>query len=393
MIYDCITIGAGAAGLFFGATTPEKINGLILEKTKRPGTKLLMSGSGQCNITHSGSIKDFVPHYGKNGGRIRGALFKYNNNELCDFLKNNGIPLFYREDGKVFPKSMKAEDILNMLLKKTKENGYEIKYECELTGIEEENGHIKVTAGNGTFLTRNLVLATGGMSYPTTGSDGSIFPVLKKYLGIKLTDFHPALSPVSVQDYPYSSLSGISFKGINVSLYRNNKKVSENTDDMLFTHKDLSGPVILNMSKEIFKGDEIKINYVYPENRQDIVKRITEATEKSKSEWRNILPSALSLPKSFIEEVLKETGNKPKAIAAKLTEDTFTISKVADFKTAMATSGGISLSEIDLKTMQLKKHEHIYAIGEMTDIDGHTGGYNLQFCYSSARTAGESISF
>ena len=391
MIYDCITIGAGAAGLFFGATTPKKINGLILEKTKRPGTKLLMSGSGQCNITHSGSIKDFVPHYGKNGGRIRGALFKYNNNELCDFLKNNGIPLFYRDDGKVFPKSMKAEDILNMLLKKTKENGYEIKYEHELTCIEEEDGYIKVTAGSGTFLTRNLVLATGGMSYPTTGSDGSIFPVLKKCLGIKLTDFHPALSPVSVYDYPYSSLSGISFKDINVSLYRDNKKVNENTDDMLFTHKDLSGPVILNMSKEIFKGDEIKINYVYPENRQDIVKKITEGAAKSKGEWKNILPSVLNLPKSFIEEVLKETGNKPKAIAAKLTEDTFTVSKVADFKTAMATSGGISLSEIDLKTMELKKHSNIYAIGEMTDIDGHTGGYNLQFCYSSARAAVENI--
>ena len=391
MIYDCIIAGAGAAGLFCSGTFPEKINGLILEKTGRPGTKLLMSGAGQCNITHGGSIKDFVPHYGKNGSRIRGCLYKYNNTELCSFLKDNGVPLYYREDGKVFPASMKAKDILDLLLKKTEENGFKIYYQCEITGIEKESNLIKVNAGTGSFLCRKLVLATGGFSYPTTGSDGSLFPILKRDLGIRLTDFHPALSPVSVENYPYGSLSGISFVKAGLTLWRQGKKIEENTDDLLFTHKDFSGPLVLNLSKFMNKGDELRINYLYPLTMQEVVQKITEGTSGAKGQWKNILPGILDLPKSFVELVLKDTGNKPRSIAARLTADTFTVKKVADFKTAMATSGGINLSEIDLKTMSLKKHPEIHVIGEMTDIDGHTGGYNLQFAYSSARAANTSL--
>lgn len=391
MIFDCIIAGAGAAGLYCSATFPEKINGLILEKNRHPGTKLLMSGGGQCNLTHSGSIKDFIPHYGKNGGRIRGCLYKFNNTDLCSFFENNGIPLFYREDGKVFPKSMKASDILDLLMKKTEENGFRINYNSEITAIEEEKDIIRIHTGDNIYLCRKLILATGGFSYPSTGSDGNIFPVLKRDLGIKLTDFHPSLSPVYVEDYPYGHLSGISFKSPFMTITRDGKKIADGSDGLLFTHKDFSGPLVLNLSKMMFKGDILKFNYLYPLTAKEVTDKITTGTSGNKGEWKNILPGILDLPKSFLETVLKDTGNKPKAIAQRLTSDTFTIKKVADFKTAMATSGGVSLSEIDMKTMSLKKHPRIFVIGEMTDIDGHTGGYNLQFAYSSAKAANTSL--
>lgn len=390
-MYDCIIIGAGAAGLYCSATFSHKINGLMLEKTNHPGAKLLMSGNGQCNITHNGSIKDFIPHYGKNGSKIRSCLYKYNNIVLIDFLKENGIPLFFRDDGKIFPKSMKAKDVLNMLLAKTEKNGFKIQYNQQVTGIEQDGSNWKVITNHKQYICKNLVFATGGFSYPSTGSDGSIFPVLKKSLGVKLTDFHPALTPVSVLNYPYTELSGISFKKVNLTLWRDRKKIKENNDDLLFTHKNFSGPVVLNMSKYMRKDDIIKFNYLYPLSQQDVVKKIIDATSGSHSDWKNVLPKSLKLPQNFIQEILDDVGNKPKAIATRITEDTFTITKVADFKTAMATSGGINLSEVNLKTMELKKFPHIYTIGEMLDIDGHTGGYNLQFAFSSAITACKEI--
>ncbi len=390
-MYDCIIVGAGAAGLYCSASFTHKTNGVILEKTKHPGTKLLMSGNGQCNITHNGSIKDFIPHYGKNGNKIRSCLYKYNNVHLTEFLKENGIPLFYRNDGKIFPKSMKAQDILDMLLSKIRQNGFEIKCNHEVTEIRQYGTKWKVFCGSEEYIGNNLILSTGGFSYPTTGSDGSIFPVLKRDLNIKLTDFHPALAPVSVYNYPYSKLSGISFKNVQLSLWRDGKKIEENCDDLLFTHKDFSGPAVLNISKYIRKGDIIKFNYLYPMERKDITQKITETTLNYHGDWKNILPKEFGLPKKFIEHILQDAGQKPKLVAERLSEDSFTVTKVADFKTAMATSGGINLSEINLKTMELKKHSHIYAIGEMLDIDGHTGGYNLQFAFSSAMTVSREL--
>lgn len=228
MIYDYIVIGAGASGLFFGAAFPKRTRGLILEKTKRPGTKLLMSGAGQCNITHGGSIKDFTAKYGKNGNKVRSCLYKYNNLELIEFLEKNGVPTVTREDGKIFPKSMDAHEILDMLLAKSAKNGFQLQTEscvCEIREANDGAGGFDVkTSNNNVCKAKNLVIATGGCSYPSTGSDGSLFPVLRRDLGLKITPLHPALSSVKVKDYPYTALSGISFPNAQMTLWRDGKK-------------------------------------------------------------------------------------------------------------------------------------------------------------------------
>lgn len=390
MIYDCIIIGAGAAGLFCSAAFPKKVNGLILEKTKRPGTKLLMSGSGQCNVTHSGSIKDFTAKYGKNGSKIRSCLYQYNNLDLMEFLHSNGVNTVTREDGKVFPRSMDAHEILDMLLTQTKKNGFDLRFNSSAAAMEktpENNWKIHIETGE-SFTGRNVIIAAGGCSYPSTGSDGSIFPILRRDLNLKIEKLKPALSPVNVKNYPYSELSGISFRDVQLVIWHEGKKAAEAIGDLLLTHENFSGPLIINQSKYISQNDKITLNYIYPCDKSTALERINKSTQKTSQSLQNILLKEFQLPKHFISTVLADTGGKTKAVAARLTEDAFSVEYVTGFHRAMATTGGISLTELNAKTMELKSHPGLFAIGEVTDIDGETGGYNLQFAYSSARAAG-----
>lgn len=387
MVYDCIIVGAGAAGLFFGATGSKKINGLILEKTKRYGTKLLMSGNGQCNITHDGSIKDFIPCYGKNGGRIRSCLYQYHNQHLRDFLETNGVKTFVREDGKVFPVSLDAKEIRDMLLEKCKSNGFTLKPQCEVTGLNFENDLWQVKTDTDTYSAKSVVLATGGCSYPTTGSDGSIFHVLQRDLNLDIVQPKPALSPLKVLDYPFTELSGISFTNAEASIYHNDKRVAYNVGGLLFTHHDFSGPAVMNISKYGENGDTVMLNYLYPRTYEEALATLKKAMSGSKENTANLLAKSFNLPKRFTRIMTNRFGNSPKELSKGLTSDRFIISSIGNFRQAMATAGGISLSEVNMKTMELKRYPGLFAIGEMLDIDGITGGYNLQFAYASARTA------
>ena len=419
MIYDCIIIGAGASGLMCAASM-NKINkdrpgfsGLILEKTSRAGTKLLMSGSGQCNITHSGSVKEFVSRYGENGRKIRTCLYKHSNLELISRLEKNGIKTVTREDGKVFPASMKAGEIQEMLIKKSRENGFRILYDSQVRGIKRycpdaadsrinklpadvltsSGNHLwHITAEGSTFLTRALIIAAGGCSYPSTGSDGSIFGILRRDLQLRITALRPALSPVRVCEYPYGDLSGISFENAGITIMRDDKLIIRRNDALLLTHNDLSGPVILNTSKYMLPEDRLIVNYLYPMNYETVLSELKSILSDNGKDASNIISDAFGLPKRFCRMITGRYGHSPKKLAHALTGEEFTVNQVAGFGKAMVTAGGIALSEIDTSTMQLRKHPGIFAIGEVCDVDGETGGYNLQFAYSSAKAAAKAVS-
>ena len=434
MIYDCIIVGAGASGLFAGARfdtaaagrpagaasrsqqaapqmtapassrlkknrpakkqqTESRPTGLILEKTSRAGTKLLMSGGGQCNITHAGSIKDFIDRYGKKGGRIRSCLYKHNNLELTAFLEENGIPTITQtEDGRVFPASRKAQDIRDLLVRKSKENGFEIQYGQEVTGIRRiaTPACWQLTTDKSTFRARTVILASGGCSYPGTGSDGQLFSVLQRDLDLKMTPLQPALTSIRVRSYPYAELAGISFADCRIRLLRAQKKIAEEKGGLLFTHRDFSGPAILNISNFAQSGDTLVIDYLNAP-RDEIAARLQKAVEKSRGELPAILTNTFELPKRFSQQLVSRIGNSTRALAAALTGEEFHITSLSGFEKAMTTAGGVDLSQIDLKTMALKAHPGLFVCGEMIDIDGSTGGYNLQFAYSSGCTAAESV--
>jgi predicted Rossmann fold flavoprotein len=404
MIYDLIIIGAGAAGLFAGASLPFPADGLILEKKAAPGRKLLMSGSGQCNLTHGGSIKDFITHYGANGNQIRQILYRFNNLSLVDFFESRGVPLFEREDGKIFPKSLRAQDVLDTLTRSCMENGLKFVYSSPVDSISHRNGIYTVHCGNRTYETRILIVATGGCSYPATGSDGGFFHVLRD-MGFEIRPLSPALVPVYVEQYPYESLSGISFQNTEATV--NSVK---NKDALLFTHTCFSGPAVLNLSRYAHPGETIAFNY-FPDKQEDVIyKELSRMASGSGKQLLTVLYEYYNgnsqtepvLPKRFLEAICGRSGADAaekasrissaqlKSIVGYTVNDRYKIRKLGGYESAMVTSGGVALSEIDTKSMGSVKYRNLFLIGEVLDVDGDTGGYNLQFSFSSGCLAARS---
>ena len=393
--YDNIIVGAGASGLYC-ACALEKGNNLILEKGKRPGLKLLMAGSGQCNVTHGGSIKDFLEHFGDNGKKIRSALQRHNNIELCRVLLDYGVETVEREDGKVFPKSMNGRDVLDALVSNV---NAEILYEANVLSLsknDSDEGYILSTS-KGDFACCNVIIATGGASYPTTGSDGALARQISSDLELDLVELRPALTPAFVENYPYGDLSGISFKDVEVRVAGHAM-----VDDILFTFKNLSGPAIINSSRYMRTGDMLTINFLWPMRPEELLEKLKKDFPGNNKSLQHYLIDELGLAKRFAklvsemigmehQKVSQFSGAQMKEIVSELATKTFAISGLAGFKEAMATTGGISLSEISTKTMESKKYPGLYFIGEVLDVDGDTGGYNLQFAYSSALAAAEHI--
>ncbi|QIB69660.1 NAD(P)/FAD-dependent oxidoreductase [Aminipila butyrica] len=404
--YDVIIIGAGAAGLFCAASYEVPVRGLILEKSPSAGRKLLMSGSGQCNLTHGGDIKDFVNHYGDKGGKIRSVLYKFNNQALRDFFESRGLPLAEREDGKVFPRSLSAKDVLKLLLDCGSQKGFQLACQQKVCRIEPVDGGYTVFCEDEAsniqrrYCCRKLVVAAGGCSYPTTGSDGSIFPLLAQ-LGLEIVPPKPALVPIFVQDYPYGDLSGTSFTQAVVKI--GGKEIQ---GGLLLTHTGFSGPSILNLSRYTKTGGTLQINYFPGKSTEEIISGLKKNVPKSSKQAAHFLLEYVGTAgsKRFAETICQRagvpctakasslSGSQLKKLGELLSRDTFSISGTGGFNTAMATAGGGALTEIQLKNMECRKYPGLFLIGEVLDVDGDTGGYNLQFAWSSAYAAGRKSS-
>lgn len=406
--YETIIVGAGAAGLFCACglahymADPENI--LILEKTSKSGTKLLMSGNGQCNITHGGHIRDFLSHYGTNGKKIRRLLQKHSNTFLCRFMESIGVSLTERDDGKIFPSSMESRQVLEALLRYIDSAHIKIVKNSPVTGIiyDEDDKVFLIETSGERLICKNLVLATGGCSYPATGSDGSMFEILKRNLDIKVCEPKPALTPVYVENYNFSELSGMSFKDITM---RVSSDICRETfrGDLLFTHKNISGPLILNNSRYISPGAVLTFNFLAPTGEPEIIARFKRDFTGNGKSPQGYMSDCMRLPKRFARivadkleisdnKVSQLTGSQIKNLAAALTAARFTVSGLAGFKEAMVTKGGVSLEELDINGMKSLRYPKLYFIGEMVDVDGDTGGYNLQFAFSSAWATAADIS-
>ncbi|MGN1334484.1 MAG: NAD(P)/FAD-dependent oxidoreductase [Anaerovoracaceae bacterium] len=418
-----IVVGGGASGLFFGAAAPASCGSdiLILEKTDKIGTKLLMAGSGHCNLTHAGSIKEFLLCYGKNGSRIRTCLYRHNNLECVRFMEHLGVPCSQREDGKVFPASMDGRDVLKALLKAAAENSVTIRKNAPVKAVRalpkgfevtvddvHADGHTGVHTDRHagkchTYICENLVIASGGASYPSTGSDGSLFDVLRRDLDVPVNTLRPSLTPVYVQNYPFGLLSGISFKNADLKIYKAGcERAHDASGDLLLTHKNFSGPVMLNNCRYIDTGDRIRINFIAPHTAATLSSHIKSVFNGSSKTLTSFMAEEYNLPRRFAAAVLEPLGLRDKKLSSlsgtqiKDVSEAFaaaeySVSGLGSFREAMATKGGISLDSVNLSTMESRVYKGLYFIGEVLDIDGDTGGYNLQFAYSSARTALDSI--
>lgn len=400
--YDLIVIGAGPAGLFCAIACRQagkKI--LILEKMNAPGKKLLISGSGQCNITHQGDIRAFPDHYGDHGRFLRPALLGFSNADLISFFEKRGLSMTVEESGKVFPASRSSGDVLSLLLKECGAEGIELFYGQPARQVSRSEEGFLVRTDRRQYRSSLLAIATGGCSYPSTGSTGDGFKFARA-LGHSISEIAPALTPVRIKDYPFADLAGVSLQGLDISIYRG-RKIQQHRGDLLFTHQGLSGPGILDLSRHMRAGDTLKLSLVPMAEREKIeawlLKRASDAGSKS---IKSILEE-LPLPARLTARILERIGIDHDTRCAQLTREMrldlvdrltgypLVVEGLEGFNQAMVTRGGVALKEVNPKTMESRLVPGLYLAGEVLDVDGDTGGYNLQAAFSTGRLAGESI--
>jgi len=398
-----IVIGGGPAGLFCAlraAGDGRRI--LLLEKKAHPGRKLLLSGSGQCNITHDGDIGSFLSHYGDNGRFLKPSLMNFQNRDLISFFTKRGLPLMTEPGGKVFPRSRKASGILDILVKECATAAVEIRCEDPVLEVSIRDKGFSIRTEHVTYRADQLVIATGGLAYPATGSTGDGY-VFARTLGHSVTEVSPALAAVTIEDYRFSDLAGISFVDVIISLSRVGQKTRQHKGDLLFTHSGLSGPGILDFSRFIRPGDTLRISFLPSSDqrnvRETLLNRISAA---GNARIRTVL-TGLDLPERFANKLLTLAGidqnltgahlskKDRSALIELLTGCPFVVGRLGGIHEAMVTRGGISLAEIDPKTMESRLVPSLFFVGEVLDIDGDTGGYNLQAAFSTAALAARTI--
>jgi predicted Rossmann fold flavoprotein len=396
-------IGAGPAGLFCAihAAGPG-CRVVVFEKNPEPGRKLLLAGSGQCNITHAGEISGFLTRYGSHGRFLKPALMECTNQALIRFFTGRGLAMVTEENGKVFPATRSSADVLRLLLDECGKTGVEVRCGELVTGIAKGGAGFMITTESGTYSAAKLVITTGGASYPKTGSTGDGYR-LASSLGHPVTEIAPALAPLLIRPFPFAGLAGISFEGTRFTVWRDGKKVGDHTGDVLFTHLGLSGPGILDASRAIQPGDMVRLSFVGTMRREefaaDLAKRTAENTgwQVSTILAKYPIPERLNrklLQLSGIPEELKGSqfsGEMRAALVTNCTEFPFTVERLGDFAVAMATRGGIALEQVSPKTMESKLVPGLFFAGEVLDIDGDTGGYNLQAAFSTGYCAAMGI--
>ncbi|MBN1646988.1 MAG: aminoacetone oxidase family FAD-binding enzyme [Spirochaetales bacterium] len=397
-------IGGGPAGmtaaLAAAQTTGSGTGVSLFDKNDRYGKKLLLSGSGQCNITHSGSKDEFLLCFPREQQQfLKPPLYAFFREELFALFKTCGISFIQRDDGKYFPKSMHASDLRNSLLKMLSAAGVGQKCNANVVSLAYDSGKYVLKLDDGSELAGwdAVILACGGKSYPSTGSDGSAY-ALASALGHKVVPPRPALADITIKDFFLSGCRGTSFGSASAELYRDGRKIMDCRGDLLVTHRGFSGPLVLNNSRYFRKGDELRMDFnsLGPAFERDFL----DAVKQSGSRMLKNFLSEKGYPENFSIALLGQNGPDPFGKLAEMdkkqrtllknlfTAASFVIASPGDFRRAMLTAGGVSLTEINRKTMASLLLPGLFFAGEIMDIDGPGGGYNLQAAFSTGYCAG-----
>jgi len=398
--FHTIIIGGGPAGLFT-ALSIGRNDTLVLEKNNQLGRKLLIAGSGRCNITHEGDISNFFNHFGGHGSFVKRALKEFTNLDMVKFFHQRGIATIVDKNGKVFPQTELSEDVLTCLIGECSKTGVVVKTNSSVVSVDKNEDLFVVKTSQESVCCRNLVIATGGNSYPSTGSSGDGYSLAKK-LGHTIVTPKPALTPIFVKNYKMAELSGVSLQAIPIYLFRDGKKIQEHRGDIGFTHKGISGPGIIDFSRYFEVSDVLKINLLDC-NEDDFRKLFIDTAVRQGNMTIQTLLRNYNLPKSLMRIVLEELGIDPGECLSNISAPRrnqlvslfcaypFEIERVGGFKVAMTTAGGVALDEVSSKTMESKLVPGLYFAGEVLDIDGDTGGYNIQAAFSTGYMVGKTI--
>ena len=413
-----VVIGGGPAGMMAAITSAENGNEVILlEKNKSLGKKLLITGKGRCNITSSLPMEDFIKNTPGNGMFLYSAYNRFTNQDIISFLKKQGLDVKEERGNRIFPVTDKSQDVLNCFEKKLKGlKNVKIMYEMPVSEIlvNEEKIVTGVKCKNGAIIKADkVILATGGKSYPLTGSTGDGYEMAKK-LGHTITKIKPSLVPLETYEQDlHRSLQGLSLRNIKIKMVDTckNKTIYEDFGEMLFTHFGVSGPVILSGSAhlvryknidELLKNKKIKllIDLKPALTEEKLNDRILRDFEEFKNKnFKNSLDKLL--PQKLIPVIIERSGINPDKQVNSITkqERTQIVKLLKDFEVTIKnfrriedgiiTAGGISIKEVNPKTMESKLISGLYFAGEILDVDSYTGGFNLQIAYSTGFVAGE----
>lgn len=401
-----LIIGGGAAGLLAGiAAAKNGADTLILEKMRQPGKKLLITGKGRCNITNDCEIQELIRNLPGNGRFLNSALRRFSNGDIVSLLEENGLQTKVERGSRVFPVSDKAKDVVDTLVKIYKDAGGKLLTDHKVTGIVCGDGAVRgVKTVNGFFEADSVILCAGGSSYPGTGSDGSGVK-LAAGAGHTITPLKPSLVPLE-SDSPYiSGLQGLSLRNIRGTLTADGKKLAEEFGEMLFTHFGVSGPIILSLSNTasnaLAEGREVDLVI-------DLKPALDEATLDARVQrdfalysrkqlvngMKDLLPQRLIAPvcdMAYLDEeksVNQISREERRRLVHTLKHFTVPITGTRPLAEAIVTAGGVSVKEINPKTMESKLVSGLYFAGEVMDVDGYTGGFNLQAAFSSGYAAG-----
>lgn len=405
--YQVIVVGGGAAGMMAaGQAAKEGARVLLLEKKERLGRKIAISGKGRCNITNVENVSDFISHYPGNGRFLHGILRDFDNVALREFFASYGVETKVERGGRVFPVSDDAEKIVDALVTFLKDKGVTVKSGVTVEEVLVENGQVIGVRGNGErYLAPRVVLCMGGASYPATGSNGDGFRLARK-LGHSVITPRPALVPLKTAEGWVKELQGLALRNVEASLWIGNKKQITEFGEMLFTHFGVSGPIILTLSRQA--GDalragkqvELRINLKPALSSEQLDSRVQRDFQKySNKQCKNALDDLL--PQSLIPVIIRLSGINPEGVVHQISREErkslvkllqglpLKITDTLSIETAIVTAGGVSVKEINPKTMASKCVEGLYWAGEVVDVDGITGGYNLQAAFAMGYRAGK----
>lgn len=403
-----IVVGGGAAGLM--AAYKASINGnnvVLLEKNQKIGRKIMITGKGRCNVTNNCDMDTLIKNVAVNGRFLYSAFSLFSSQDTIDFFENAGVSLKTERGNRVFPVSDKASDIVDVLYSAVKKAGVNI-INKTVCAIKKEENEFKVLCADGTFyLSDAVVLATGGASYPLTGSTGDGYKFAKA-LGHTITPLKPSLVPVTVHEGFCTSLAGLSLKNVTLRVFEEEKKkpIFCEMGEMLFTHFGVSGPLVLSASSLMRKLEE-KNYKMYIDLKPGLtIEMLDNRIRRDFSENLNKdIINALDklLPKSLIPVVVKLSSIDPHIKINQITREQrnelinvikalpLTVTGFRPIEEAIITSGGINVREIDPSTMESKLIKGLYFAGEIIDVDAYTGGFNLQIAFSTGNLAGVSI--
>ncbi|MCR4441152.1 MAG: NAD(P)/FAD-dependent oxidoreductase [Peptococcaceae bacterium] len=402
-----VVIGGGAAGMMAAGRAGELgARVILLEKNRVLGRKIGISGKGRCNVTNSGELRDFIENYPCNGQFLYSSLNRFSNVNLMQFLEKRGIPLKKERGGRVFPASDRAADIVAGLSRYLAENGVDVRLGERVLEIMAANGAVRgIRTAQEAISAYQVIVATGGKSYPATGSTGDGYDWAAR-LGHTIVPLRPALVPLNIREEWVKELQGLTLKNVEASVLEEEKALAGEFGEMLFTHFGVSGPIIMTLSRKVVERAaapgklKLKINLKPALSKEELDRRLARDFQKyRKKQLKNALDDLL--PKRLIPRIIEASGINPGKFVNQLTREerrrlldvltgfTLTIAGPRSLSEAIVTAGGVLLTEINPKTMESRLVKGLYFAGEILDIDGYTGGYNLQAAFSTGYAAGE----